>query len=196
MTELDELQIKWNQRHADPTHQPRAAEVLFKNLHLLPTRGHALDLACGLGGNALLMARAGLEVTAWDISPVAIDRLSGFADMEGLSNLRGEVRDLVKEPLPVAVFDVIVVSYFLDREMIAPLIDCLKPGGLIFYQAHTRISVNPGGPENPDYRLRDNELLRLFGSLGLRFYREENRLGVLTAGIRDVAMLVAEKPRA
>lgn len=195
MSEQDALQIKWNQRHSDPTHQPRAAEVLYQNSHLLPVAGSALDLACGLGGNALLMAKAGLEVTAWDLSRVAIERLQGFAEAQGMSNLRAEVRDLSKQPLPTDSFDVIVVGYFLDRGLIPALIASLKPGGLIFYQTFTRIAVSGLGPANPDYRLGDNELLRLFEPLALRCYREENRLGNLSTGLRDVAMLVAEKTR-
>ncbi len=193
MPEFNRLKIKWNQRHADPTHQPRAAAVLYQNRHLLPASGRVLDLACGLGGNALLMAKAGLEVTAWDLSQVAIDRLIGFARTQGLTGLQAEVRDLSQEPLPVAAFDVIVVSYYLERSLIAPLIDALKPGGLIYYQTFTRIAVNQQGPANPDYRLGDNELLRLFEPLAVRFYREENQLGDLDNGFRNVAMLVAEK---
>ncbi|MDJ0805808.1 MAG: methyltransferase domain-containing protein [Gammaproteobacteria bacterium] len=195
MQELDALQIKWNQRHADPTHQPRAAEVLYQNLHLLPVQGRALDLACGLGGNALLMAKSGLQVTAWDLSQVAINRLKGYAEAQGFKHLQAEVRDLGRESLPVESFDIIVVSYFLERALVAPLITALKPGGLLFYQTFTRISVDGQGPSNPDFRLADNELLRLFEPLAVRYYREENRLGSLTRGVRDVAMLVAEKPR-
>jgi hypothetical protein len=41
--------------------------------------------------------------------------------------------------------------------------------------------------------LADNELCQLFSSLKLRYYREENRLGDLQEGARDIAMLVAEK---
>lgn len=184
---------KWNQRHTDPTHEPDAAEVLSQHRHLLPTHGLALDLACGLGGNALLMARSGLDVAAWDLSPVAIERLKGFADVQGLSNLKPEVRDLNQETLPSNTFDVIVVSYFLERALIPALINALKRGGLIFYQTFTRIAVTQRGPSNPDFRLEDNELLKLFSPLALRIYREENLLGDLSRGTRDVAMIVAEK---
>lgn len=193
MADSDTLQVQWDQRHADPSHQPQAAEVLYRNRHLLPVQGRALDLACGLGGNALLMAQAGLEVTAWDLSPVAIERLKEFADARGLLNLQAEVKNLSQEPLPDDAFDVIVVSYFLDRALIPSLIAALKQGGLIFYQTFTRIAVTEQGPSNPDYRLGDNELLNLFKPLAVRFYREENRLGDLSKGSRDVAMLVAEK---
>ncbi len=193
MSDHDVLREKWNQRHGDPTHQPKAAEVFSQNRHLLSAHGQALDLACGLGGNALLMASAGLEVAAWDLSPVAIDRLKEFADARGLSNLKPEVRDLSLEPLPIDTFDVIVVSYFLERDLVPSLIASLRQGGLIYYQTFTCISVTDDGPSNQIYRLGDNELLKLFSPLAVRFYREENLLGDLSKGQRDVAMLVAEK---
>ena len=51
------------------------------------------------------------------------------------------------------------------------------------------------GPSNPAYRLDTNELLRLFPHLIVRFYREEGRVGDLTDGKRDIAQLVAQRPR-
>ena len=193
MSERERLQAKWDARHGDPQAQPKAAEVLLENAHLLPTRGRALDLACGLGGNALQLAQAQLQTTAWDISPVAIARLQAMAVDKALANLQTEVRDVEIDPPPVARFDVIVVSYFLARRLAPSLVAALKPGGLLFYQTFTRIAVSDQGPANPDFRLGDNELLKLFSPLATRFYREENRLGDLMQGRRDVAMLVAEK---
>ena len=58
-----------------------ANEVLQQNTHLLPASGRVLDLACGLGGNALLLAQAGLETYAWDISAVALSRLQSAAHL-------------------------------------------------------------------------------------------------------------------
>jgi SAM-dependent methyltransferase len=191
--ENQDLSLKWDQRHGDSTHRPEAAEVLLHNLHLLPPRGRALDLACGLGGNALALASAGLAVSAWDLSPVAIERLRGYAMEQGLPNLQVEVRDVEQHPPPPASFDVITVSYYLQRSLIPALCAALKPGGLLFYQTFTRTAVTDQGPTNQEFRLEDNELLSLFGALAIRFYREENRLGDLSKGYRDVAMLVAER---
>ncbi|MBL3599907.1 MAG: class I SAM-dependent methyltransferase [gamma proteobacterium endosymbiont of Lamellibrachia anaximandri] len=187
-----ELKVMWDQRHADPDKQPSAAEVLLQNLHLLPQTGNALDLACGLGGNALELARFGMDVSAWDLSSVAVERLQHLADSEGLV-LNAEQKDVEQDPLTENAFDVIVVSYFLDRGLMPALIAALKPGGLIFYQTFTRIAVSDTGPSNPAYRLGDNELIALLSPLSIRFYREENRLGDLSKGLRDVAMIVAQK---
>jgi SAM-dependent methyltransferase len=187
------LQAKWDARHGDPDKQPGVAEVLSRNRHLLPREGRALDLACGLGGNALLLAEQGLEVSAWDLSPVAIGRLKRVAEERRLNRLLAEVRDIEQDPPPADSFDVILVSYYLERSLVPHIIGALKPGGLLFYQTFTRITVGSEGPSNPDFRLGDNELLRLFGALKVRVYREENCLGDLTRGTRDLAMLVAEK---
>lgn len=192
MTESS-LKAKWDSRHSDPLKQPAVVEVLVQNRHLLPAQGSALELACGLGGNALLLAEQGLEVTAWDLSPVAIQRLRDTAAQRGLHNLLAEVRDIEQSPPPAQRFDVIVVSYYLERALVPHIIAALKPGGLLFYQTFTRITVADEGPSNPAYRLADNELLALFAELKLRVYREENRLGDPTQGRRDVAMLVAER---
>jgi tellurite methyltransferase len=189
----DRPRQKWDTRYEDPQKQPSVARVLQENLHLLPGEGRALDLACGLGGNALALAENGLDVSAWDLSQVAIDRLRGFAAERALSNLRAEIRDVEQAPPAPASFDVIVVSYYLERSLAPRLMEALKPGGLLFYQTFTRIAVGSEGPTNPGFRLDDNELLRLFSALRLRVYREENRLGDLARGARDLAMLVAER---
>lgn len=191
--DLKRLRDKWDKRHADADKLPAPAEVLKRNLHLLPNTGKALDLACGLGGNALVLAGHGLDTAAWDISPVAIRRLNTYAAEEGLTNLSAQVRDIEQQPPPPASFDLIIVSYYLERALIPALMEALLPGGLIYYQTFTRTAVSDLGPGNPAFRLADNELLNLFSNLKLRYYREENRLGNLKHGVRDIAMLVAER---
>jgi SAM-dependent methyltransferase len=190
---IQQLRAKWDERYSAEEKKPRPAEVLLSNVHLLPSSGRALDLACGLGGNALLLAKHGFDVTAWDLSSVAIDRLQQLARERGITNLRAEVRDVERQPLPTDQFDVIVVSYYLERNLISSLVDAMRPGGLIYYQTFTREAVTSEGPQNNRFRLHRQELLKLFNGLTLRFYREEGVLGDLAQGNRDVAMLVAEK---
>jgi tellurite methyltransferase len=45
----------------------------------LPDDGRALDLACGLGGNSILLAQQGLKVDAWDIADVPVAALQELA---------------------------------------------------------------------------------------------------------------------
>lgn len=189
----DEMRICWDQRYRQGISEQSPARVLSEHLHLLPAQGRALDLACGLGANALLLARRGLETWAWDISAVAIQRLGETAHADGMS-IHSEVRDVVASPPEPERFDVIVVSRFLERSLAPALQAALRPNGLLFYETFTKERISPGGPSNPAFLLDDNELLRLFSELRLRFYREEGRLGDIRLGYRDVAMLVAEKP--
>lgn len=165
---------------------------MAENSHLLPTTGSALDLACGLGANALLLARYGLETHAWDSSPVAIERLRQAAQTQDLA-ISAEIRDVERHPPPADTFDVIVVSRFLCRALAPLLLRALKPGGLLFYQTFVRDKAPDIGPSNPDYLLEPNELLALFADLRLAVYREEARLGDTCRGFRNEAMLVAWK---
>lgn len=184
---------KWNNRYTVESSVPPPAQVLIENSHLLPQQGSALDLACGLGANAVFLAKHGLKTCAWDISDVAINKLNVFAKSLSLEIETG-VRDVVSSPPSNSSFDVIVVSRFLDRLLTGALIDALKPGGFIFYQTFILDKQTDIGPSNPEYLLKTNELLKLFDSLIIRVYREEGLAGNMSEGFRNEAMLVAQKP--
>ncbi len=192
MIEDDELRDKWDARYAQAELSPVPLEVLAENAHLLPGDGDALDLASGLGGSALFLAARGLHTQAWDLSPVATERLRRLAD--GLP-LRARVRDVVALPPSPGRFDVICVGHFLDRPLCRSIAAALRPGGLLFYQTFTRERVDDSGPGNPCFRLGRNELLRLFADLDLCFYREEGTIGDPGHGFRNRAQLVAQRPR-
>lgn len=183
---------KWNRRYAQAEGQAQVAAVLRDNAHLLPAAGDALDLACGRGANALFLAERGLQVAAWDLADVAIDALAEQARRRGLT-VQAQVRDVVREPPAAASFDVIVVTHFFARALCPSLVAALRVGGLLFYQTWTRTRVDDSGPRNPEFRLRDNELLNLFSSLRARVYREEGQAGDAQRGFRNQAMFVGEK---
>lgn len=185
---MSDIQRKWDAKYLGQTTRPIAAEVLIQNQHLLPKTGIALDLACGRGGNALLLANLGLQVTARDISPVAIQQLQQFSRA-----VNAQVCDVVSQTPEEEQYDVVVVSYFLDRALAASIVNALKPGGLLFYQTWCQQKTADRGPSNPEYLLADNELLKMFSGLRPRFYREEALLGDVSRGQRDIAMLVAER---
>jgi len=188
-----DLQKKWDQRYRHASlSAPNAAFVLHDNRHLLPDKGDALDLACGLGGNALLLAEAGLRTQAWDLSPVAIEALQ-FRAVEAQYDLQATVRNMSTSPPLPESFDVIVVSYFLDRSLVKSLCAALRPEGLLYYQTFVRDKVSQQGPNNPEYLLAENELLSLFSELCPRVYREEGQLGEVQHGLRNEALLVAQK---
>ncbi len=126
-------QRRWNDRYQQLTSAPQPCRALQDYQHLLPGSGTALDLACGLGGNAYCLAAQGLETWAWDISDVAIAQVHQTAQQRGLA-IHADVRDVVAYPPEPTSFDVIVVSRFLDRRLTSALIEALKPGGRLYYQ--------------------------------------------------------------
>lgn len=186
------MQEKWDKIYVEKGEVPPPARVLAENSHLLPATGDALDVACGLGGNALFLAGKGLGVIAWDISSVAIDKLEKTARGAHL-RVTGEAVDIAAQSFPPSRFDVIVVAHYLDRSLSSALVAALRPGGLLFYQTFTKSRVDDSGPRNPEFRLDDNELLRMFSDLRVVVYREEGSIGDMRLGFRNLAMLVAQK---
>ncbi len=184
-----DLRAKWDARHAQaPVTDPRAVQVLREYAHLLPASGNALDLACGLGGNARLLAERGLQVQAWDFSPVAIERIRAQR-VSGV--LQAQVRDVIASPPVAASFDVIVVSYFLHRPLFVDLRAALRPGGLLFYQTFLADKVASVGPADPEFLLQENELLQRLDGLRILSYREEGRVGDPQQGLRNEVYCVA-----
>lgn len=184
---------KWNNRYAEArVEDARPGLVLAQNVHLLPRSGMALDLACGLGGNARLLASRGLETRAWDLSQVAVEKLNRYARQCGLP-LLAEQRDVERQPPSPESFDVVVVAHFLDRALAPRLVEALRPGGLLYYQTFTNDYVDAIGPKSAEYRLAPNELLQMFSGMRVVVYREEGRIGDLRQGWRNEAMLVAQR---
>jgi len=185
---------KWDKHYNSCANElATPAEVLFHNQHLLPAQGTALDLACGRGANAICLAKNGLNVMAWDISSSALKHLSHDAKENGLT-VNSEVRDISKHPPETDSFDVIVVSRFLDRNIIPDIRNAIISDGLIFYQTFIIDKVNETGPNNPDYLLDKNELLFFFKDWKIIFYREEGQIGNIDSGFRNQAMIIAQKP--
>ena len=184
---------KWDKNYQSCTNEfPLPAKVLLDNQHLLPKEGSALDLACGRGANAICLAENSLTTSAWDISSVALEHVSNKAKEKNL-HINTEVRDICQKPPAPDSFDIIVVSNFLERAIINDIKNSIKPNGLIFYQTFILDKINETGPSNPDYLLKENELLNLFKDWQIILYREEGKTGNIQRGFRNQAMLIARK---
>ena len=91
---------------------------LLDNGDLLRPGMRVLDVAAGRGRHALLLAGAGLAVTAIDRDAAKMARLADLADRLGLA-LTTEVRDLESgdAALPEAGYDLVVVTNYLHRPL-------------------------------------------------------------------------------
>lgn len=189
---MTDLRHKWDAiYHKRKDITPDPALMLTRYAHLLPPKGLALDLACGLGGNAFFMAKQGLQVDAWDISPIAVEHINNNTKTNKVHALAIDINQAKFTPKH---YDVIAVSRFLNRDIANALISALKPGGLLFYQTFTLEKVQTGGPSNSRFLLNKGELLSLFAPLSVVIYHEESTLGDIKKGIRNEAILIASKP--
>ncbi len=185
---------KWNLRHQQRSMPVSPCRVLQEHRHLLPSAGRALDIACGLGGNAVLLAQSGLSCDAMDISDIAVSRLNTYAQGQSLAISASSV-DIETEEFTIAAeqYDVIVVSYFLYRPLFPVIAAALKPGGLLFYQTFVSTADRlQHGPKTPDFYLQERELLSQFKELEIQYYHESENTNRAKPSVE--AALVARKP--
>ena len=175
------MSSKWDKKYLNSVSPNEPCAVLSDNLHLLPANGSSMDVACGLGGNALLLAQLGLESYACDSSAVALEKLGVFAQQQKL-RVNCELKDFEVGELSGGVFelkfDVIVVSHYLYRPLMPWLVEGLNVGGLLFFQTFSQNKLSDSGPGNPEYLLQPQELLSEFAELDLRYYKDDDRAGV------------------
>lgn len=169
-------------------HTLTPSPFLVENLHLLP-KGQALDLAMGYGRNALFLARSGFLVEGVDISPKAVAEAMNEAERAGV-RLDGRVADLETGSYSIQPerYDVIICFHYLHRPLIPLIKQGLRRKGMIVYETFITDQARLGKPRNPDYLLRHNELLRLFGEFRCLRYHEG-----LMGSNRAVAGIIAEK---
>lgn len=154
------------------------------NLDLFPRSGRALDVACGSGRHALLLAASGLRVHALDRDPARISALSQAAARLRLV-LDVEVRDLEAGAVDLGreAYEVVVVVHYLHRPLFPALVRALKPGGLLLYETFTTAQAARGEPRNPHFLLDPGELMRLVAPLEVLRQREGEFEGRMVAGV-------------
>jgi rhodanese-related sulfurtransferase len=161
------------------------ASWLVGNADLLPAQGsHALDVACGRGRHALLLASAGLRVRAVDRDRGKIEALAGDAARLGLA-VTAEESDLEipEASLGEGLYDLVLVVHYLHRPLFSALRRALRPGGLLLYETFTVDQAAHGHPKNPDFLLEPGELERLVAPLQVLRRREGVHEGRCVASV-------------
>ena len=152
----------------------------------------ALDVAMGRGRHALLLARHGFQTFGVDVTLDAIKEAMQAAAREGL-RIRGWCADLTASRLPARVFDLVVVTRYLQRDLFPSIRESVRDGGCVIYETFTRAQRELGtGPTSPDHLLRPSELRAEFDGWDLMFYDE--RVDVEAGRPVAVARLVAQRP--
>ena len=191
---MNKVRDKWNRIYSKDRLPGLPAAVLTDNDNILPTKGIALDLACGLGTNSLFLAARGLEVHAWDISKVAVSHLAERAGSLGL-NIQTRVINITAAALPVESYNLVITSHYLDRSLPPAILDATRPGGLICYQTFTAEKQANIGPSNPEYLLQPNELQSFVPNCEILAFKDESQNTNKDHPLAGRAFIIARKPR-
>ena len=195
----------WNDRYATQglvwggeANQFVAAELSG----LTPRR--VLDLGCGQGRNAIWLARQGHDVTAIDVSDVAIEQAKVLADEAGV-HVTWTAHDLATWQPEPETYDLVVLSYLqlpdtTRRVVHAGAVAALTPGGRIFLIAHHRDNLERGigGPQSVDVLYDEPTLAQDFA--GLEMVRNDVVLRPVDhdggSGNAIDVLVIAQKPSA
>lgn len=158
----------WNQRYSGDEFFYGTAPNAFlaSQLHRFKPGQTILAVADGEGRNGVWLARQGLDVTAVDFSPLAVEKAQRLAGQYGVT-VRHEISDLFAWSWGVNRFDAIVAIFiqFVGPEqrriLNGLMLRALKPGGLLILQGYRpkQLEYKTGGPSRVE-NLYTAEILR------------------------------------
>ncbi|MFG3041508.1 class I SAM-dependent methyltransferase [Streptomyces sp. NPDC048330] len=135
------VRAEWDNRYADRQQlwsgQPNGA-LVAEVAGLTP--GRVLDVGCGEGADAVWLARGGWDVTALEVSGVALERAAGHARDAGV-DVRWVHAALTEAALPPASFDLVSAQYPAllrtpDAAAERALLAAVAPGGVLLLVHH------------------------------------------------------------
>ena len=198
---------RWNERFGAEEYIFGTApnEFLASQKTRLKRGQRALCVADGEGRNSVWLAEQGLEVVAFDFSPVAVEKARRLARSRGVE-VRYEVAGVCEWPWPESEFDLVAAIFVqvadpaMRRFMFERMIGALKPGGLVLIEGYTpaQLKYATGGPKQVDQLYTEDLLREAFGALQileLRAYEAELNEGTRHTGMSAVIDLVARKRR-
>jgi SAM-dependent methyltransferase len=136
-----EAQAHWDKRYSEEDQmwsgKPNGT-LVAEVAGLAP--GRVLDVGCGEGADAIWLAERGWDVTALEVSGVALERAARHAADAGVS-VRWVHAGMVEAALPSASFDLVSAQYpVLARtpDLVAEraVLDAVAPGGVLLFVHH------------------------------------------------------------
>ncbi|MEW9339742.1 class I SAM-dependent methyltransferase [Streptomyces tanashiensis] len=154
-----EVRAKWDDLYADRQQlwsgRPNGA-LVAEVAGLVP--GRVLDVGCGEGADAVWLARGGWDVTALEVSGVALERAAGHARDAGV-DVRWVHAALTEAALPPASYDLVSAQYpallrTADGSAERALLSAVAVGGVLLLVHHAGMDTreaNDNGFDPADY---------------------------------------------
>lgn len=172
-------------------------------LEVAPTlEGPVLCLGEGEGRNAVFLAQRGLEVTAIDLSPRALEKAQQLASERGV-RITTQEADLADFPLGEGQWGAIVSIWchlppWLRQRVHREVVRALRPGGRFVLEAYTpeQLALDTGGPKSLDLLYAPGDLRADLQGLVLdRFEAREREVneGEWHRGKSAVVQVIARK---
>ncbi|MFX0540746.1 class I SAM-dependent methyltransferase [Roseovarius sp. S4756] len=194
----------WDDRYAGDGYlfgTDPAGFLLRQTHHLAP--GRTLAVADGEGRNSVFLAQQGLSVTAFDASPVAVDKARRLAEARGVE-VDFNVSDVDSWDWKPEAFDTVVAIFiqFAGPQMRDMIFDgmkrTLKPGGKLLLHGYRpeQLDYGTGGPPKAENMYTRDLLEEVFGDfqiLRLEAYDREITEGSGHAGMSALIDLIAQK---
>ncbi len=197
---------RWNQRFAaEGFHFGTEPNVfLASQASRLRPGMTALSIADGEGRNGVWLAQQGLAVTAFDFSPVALEKAKRLAASKGVE-VQLELSELGAWDWDARQYDVIAgifIQFATPAErahLFAGICRALKPGGMLLLQGYRpeQIKYGTGGPRVPEQLYTGALLKEAFAALEILELREhdsEVHEGQGHSGPSALIDLVARRP--
>ena len=203
---FEDAQAHWNARFAgDDYHFGTAPNVFLASQEKLLRPGmSALCVADGEGRNSVWLAKHGLRVTAFDISPVGVEKARRLAREAGVA-VEYSLADIREWNWDAEQYDLVAVIFiqFLSPAERAKVFEgiarAVVPGGLLLMQGYRprQVEYGTGGPPIPENLYTEALLREAFGQFEILHLAEHD--DVLDEGPRHRGMsalidLVARKP--
>lgn len=182
-------QIRWDKKYATEKYLfgREAIPFLQDHVDLLP-KGSVLDLAMGEGRNGVFLATKGFQVTGVDISAEGLKKAKALAAESG-TTINTVEADLESYEIPANIYDVILCTYYLQRDLFPKIAVALKPGGIALIETYTIDHLQYRPRFNKAWLLDPNELLTMLPGLRVLRYQE------VDDGHTAFASILAQKPQ-
>ena len=162
---------RWNSKYETEVYLfgEKPIPFLVDNVHLL-RKGKVLDIAMGEGRNGVYLATQGFEVLGLDISEKGLAKAHNLAKKNNVT-IETKVVDLESFTLEPNSYDVILCTYYMQKNLFKQFQSALKPGGMIVVETYN-VDYLKYAQFSRKWALETNEMLDIFKGLRIIRYQD------------------------